>query len=133
MEVDVDKEKPGEDALDLELGSQALLYQLVEHCRIKHPDSDPLADELVLVKLKYYRKMNSDDAGPHRSLLGSQTKADAGDSSDRHTAKFDRRPNLETVEVALKEANEIVVRSEEPPGPEDQDGGNNHNQACDDE
>ncbi len=77
--------------------------------------------------------MNPDDARPHRSLLGSQTKAYAGDRSDRHSAKFDRRPNLETVEVTLKEADEIVARPEEPPGPEDQDGRNNHNQACDDE
>ncbi len=44
MEIDIDKEQPGEDTLHLELGSQALLYELVEHCRFKHPDSDPLAD-----------------------------------------------------------------------------------------
>jgi hypothetical protein len=100
---------------------------------LEHPGRNPFGDQLVLIQLKYYRKMNPGDARPHRSLLGIQTKAYFSDSSNRHAAKFDRRPNLETVEVALKEADELVARPEEPLGPKDQDGAYNQNQACENE
>jgi hypothetical protein len=106
---------------------------LVEYCGLEHPGRNPFGDQLVLIQLKYYRKMNPGDARPHRSLLGSQTEAYAGNSSNRHSTKFDCRSNLETVEVALKEADELVACPEEPPGPEDQDGAYNQNQACEDE
>ena len=92
-EVEADVEHPGDDALELELGAETAVDQLLYHVGIVGPEHpEPEVHQPVLVDV------DVDGDASLVLVLTGDAQADLLHRADRDTAELDRRAPLESVQ-----------------------------------
>ena len=122
MHVEINVEQAGEEAFHGKLGAQACLYHLLESTRTKGLSRATLAHDCGFVDLTYDGEQNLLGQVDSRFAFGWQeSEAYSGDRTNLHAGEFDRRANLETVEISSEKADELVALSQKTAGAKDYD------------
>ena len=116
MKIEVDIQKPGQETFGGELGSHSPLGPVLEAGGFERFSRCSPRQQLRSVDIDDDWQPKTLDTRAYPSLRGQNPEFDRRDRADLHSPYFDRRSDLETVEVALEHADEAHRLGEHPPG-----------------